>query len=260
MTITVDDMEFDDGQSAGHAHENLWRAVLMHSIEEAFYGPRSVSNRDKATRLRLIKEARDYIAIPNADFREVCYLAGLDPEAVRERVMKRLADAPTAKEIAHSINRRGKLARAIDHVEHRRERKAKAIREPVYKPDNDPRVRAFIERGNDSAKVKFNPAFACQPNAANKARRNHAANAKLHTAFGKTRTLKEWATETGLSPNTIRNRINLGWMIEQALTLAPQQGIKPGGGFQFATLKGDRRGEHRIRESEYKFFRKSECH
>lgn len=55
-----------------------------------------------------------------------------------------------------------------------------------------------------------------------KAARTHSANAKLYTAFGHTRTLTEWQTATGMSKHTIRNRITLGWTVEDAVTRAVQ--------------------------------------
>lgn len=113
-------------------------------------------------------------------------------------------------------------ARQIDREEF--EAECAAIRQRAYarfnvKPRPDKRVREWIER--TEPKHKFSLATPRQHrNAIERSNRTHAANAKLYEAFGHRRTLKEWAAETGMSRNTIRNRINLGWTVEQALTLS----------------------------------------
>lgn len=44
------------------------------------------------------------------------------------------------------------------------------------------------------------------------------------TAFGKTQTIKEWSSESGLKYDTIERRINqYGWSAEEAVTIKPHQ-------------------------------------
>ncbi|WP_137111943.1 hypothetical protein [Rhodobacter sp. SY28-1] len=61
----------------------LWQAVLLQAIEEALHGPKSVSTLHRA---REWQEARDYITTPSEDLEMVCSLAGVEMEAVVERM------------------------------------------------------------------------------------------------------------------------------------------------------------------------------
>jgi hypothetical protein len=49
---------------------------------------------------------------------------------------------------------------------------------------------------------------------------NNKRNNRLVTAFGRTRTLARWARETGINSQTLRGRLNKGWLPEKAL-IAP---------------------------------------
>ena len=47
------------------------------------------------------------------------------------------------------------------------------------------------------------------------------------TAFGRSQTIKEWSTETGIKYDTIERRINAyGWTAEDAVSIKPQHGRK----------------------------------
>lgn len=52
-----------------------------------------------------------------------------------------------------------------------------------------------------------------------KIQENNKRNNVLLTFNGKTQTVAQWADETGIGYQTIRARINMGWSIEEALTL-----------------------------------------
>lgn len=56
-------------------------------------------------------------------------------------------------------------------------------------------------------------------NAVNAATRANLARAKRYEAFGQSRSLREWAEETGITHHTLRSRISNGWPIEEALTV-----------------------------------------
>ena len=47
---------------------------------------------------------------------------------------------------------------------------------------------------------------------------NNMRTNTLITAFGKTQTIRQWATELGMVKDTIRGRLRLGWKTEAALT------------------------------------------
>lgn len=128
-------------------------------------------------------------------------------------------------------------ARHIDREEFAAE--CAAIRQRAYQrfgiaPQREARVERWIKRKEPKRSTK--PQYVRK--AVQKASRAHAANAKLYTAFGHTRTLKEWASETGMSANTILNRLNMGWTLEDALTRAVQEHRKPGVVLDFAPSEG----------------------
>ncbi|MEQ8400523.1 MAG: hypothetical protein RIE24_03670 [Silicimonas sp.] len=81
-----------DGQRA------LWCEVLAMAIADALEGARGISG-NRETKMRLLMEARQYITKPNHDFNFVCANAGFDPEVVRDRLAKQIADAPTPEQI-----------------------------------------------------------------------------------------------------------------------------------------------------------------
>jgi hypothetical protein len=64
----------------------LWQTVLLQAIEEALNGPK---NATKAQRDQMWQEARDYITTPSNDLAMVCALAGVEADAVVERMRSR---------------------------------------------------------------------------------------------------------------------------------------------------------------------------
>lgn len=90
---------YDDDLISQADCENLWQQVLLQAVNDAIRGIKD--SNIATTRARLIQQARDYITVPNRDFNEVCSLAGLDPEAVRERVAPMIAAAPSPEELAN---------------------------------------------------------------------------------------------------------------------------------------------------------------
>lgn len=93
---------YNDDLGAIEGREDLWRAVLMQTIAEA-RGRVANGGDSPANRQRIIREARDYITIPNRDFDIVCSLAGLNPEAVREGLARQLADALTLDPLTQPV-------------------------------------------------------------------------------------------------------------------------------------------------------------
>lgn len=91
----------------------LWRAVIAQAINDAcdrkLPSPKAdgiaektrqsrEANLREARRIRM--QARDWLLRDNRDFRHVCHMAGLDPDAVRERAQKLARngwDAKTAR-------------------------------------------------------------------------------------------------------------------------------------------------------------------
>lgn len=89
---------YDDDLGAIEGRENLWRTVLMTAVKEALTGEGVTGT--LVQRIRQIESARRYISDYGRDFREVCSLAGLDPEAVHDAVTRQLETAPTPKHLA----------------------------------------------------------------------------------------------------------------------------------------------------------------
>ncbi len=83
--------------------KELWQEVLLRAVEDALFGPRHVQKR--ATKIILCKEARDYLTQPSRDLSMVCNLAGLDMQAVIDRMRVRIAKAPAPEELASERRR-----------------------------------------------------------------------------------------------------------------------------------------------------------
>ena len=97
----------------------LWCEVLALAISDALDGIRG-AHRDRLLKVRAIEAARRYIIEPNHDFNFVCTNAGLEPEVVRARLAKQIADAPTPEQIVEQNGRP-----ATNKFSVRRERKHK---------------------------------------------------------------------------------------------------------------------------------------
>lgn len=118
-------------------------------------------------------------------------------------------------------------ARLIDKQEY--EAECKAIRERAFAmlttKTTDMRVREWIKRDDSKPTGKMDKHALI---GIAKAAKSNSSNAKLYTAFNQTRTLKEWAEETGILVNTIRSRLAYDWTIEKAVTRSVQMLNRPG--------------------------------
>ena len=92
------DLEYTDEIASPEDMRALWTAVIKQAIGDA--QGNNLSNLTPATRRRTIAEARDWLTVPNRDFDEVCHLAGLDPDAVRERARLALKGTGGSKELS----------------------------------------------------------------------------------------------------------------------------------------------------------------
>ncbi|PZX46438.1 hypothetical protein LX76_04651 [Cereibacter changlensis] len=63
--------------------------------------------------MREIRHARIYLTKPNRDFNDVCHLAGVDPQATRERLTKLIAEAPSPEELIDADSPRAKTFTAF---------------------------------------------------------------------------------------------------------------------------------------------------
>ena len=76
----------------------LWCEVLMMAITDATNGICEAPT--QAARISAVERARRFLTNPNADFNELCYLAGVDPQATRERLVKQITQAPDPDTLA----------------------------------------------------------------------------------------------------------------------------------------------------------------
>ncbi len=76
----------------------LWCEVLLRTVQDALFGAAQVGS--KTTRARICEEARHYLTTPSDDLAEVCALAGMNMQAVIERMRVQIAAAPTPEELA----------------------------------------------------------------------------------------------------------------------------------------------------------------
>lgn len=87
-----------------NSDQALWCEVLSLAISDALTGTSSAS-KSRATRIHEIERNRKYLTVQNTDFDMVCSLAGVDPVATREHLIRRIADAPAPEELI-SVKRR----------------------------------------------------------------------------------------------------------------------------------------------------------
>lgn len=87
-----------------NSDQALWCEVLSLAISDALTGASS-ANKCRATRIHEIERSRKYLTVQNTDFDMVCSLAGVNPVATREHLIRRIADAP-APEALISVKRR----------------------------------------------------------------------------------------------------------------------------------------------------------
>lgn len=94
--INLSDLERGHSAPSGLGECQLWCAVIIRALEDALGNPTSIS--DAMARARAIEEARHWFLSNDADFRLACHAAGYEPDVLRRRVMRLLADrAPPAR-------------------------------------------------------------------------------------------------------------------------------------------------------------------
>lgn len=95
--------------SSEDKERSLWCAVIKQAFDDAIGAAISTT-----TELEQ-RQARLWFTRPNRDFNEACYLAGLDPVAVRERAAQAIETAPVAPSKPHQHRSRRTGQRIITH-------------------------------------------------------------------------------------------------------------------------------------------------
>lgn len=78
-----------------------------------------------------------------------------------------------------------------------------------------------------------------------KTQRSNSRQNRYLTAFGRTQILADWSREFGVKSTTIRERLEDGWTIEDAITKAPMQ------------LRGDEKPNALLTDEQVRFIRRS---
>lgn len=233
----------------------LWCAVVMQAFDDATTNSKS-SALDRT-------QARTWLTTPSKDFNDVCRFAGFEPEDIRSRALKLIAEAdngiPKAQR-GRVLTHNGESLTILEWCE----------RLGIDRGTIHARLRQGLPLDRVLAKKKIKAA-ACVPAtrriagpsfaAAQRqrvARRSFEANAisakrkkgrapKTITFGGRSLTLQQWGDETGLSYFVIDRRLKNGWSVDEALsTPAGKRGVPAvrltGGGSELSPIARDRRG------------------
>ena len=85
--------------------QHLWQSVLLQAVTDAMQEPNPTDRRAGASSL---EKGRAYILEPHQDFATLCYLAGLNPDAVREGVIRRIAEHAADPTLRLTLGRKAK--------------------------------------------------------------------------------------------------------------------------------------------------------
>lgn len=193
---------------------DLWQAVLMAQIEDAV-SPAHIGNSggDKARRSA---EARKYLTTPSKDLETVCSFAGVDMEALIDRMRRRIAELPPLEPAptcgSTPSAERPKRVRGI-LIEHDG-RSLSVMKWAEITGITESVIRARLRKGwtvADALTVPLNTP------------RQNPAHTITHA--GETLTYRQWAERTGLSWFTIRERVNKGWLVEEVLRPGDLRGL-----------------------------------
>jgi hypothetical protein len=187
----------------------LWSEVLYAAVTDAVEGFATKSSQSAVARANDIKAARRYITMPNADFNQVCYMAGLDPVAVREHVSRKIANARTPAELANGKSQIETLTcngqtRPINEWSDITGITRQTIRERIKRGWTI--EAALTEPAGHRTKAEPKP----EPKASHRP-------AQTITHNGKTHTIAQWASIIGVNPRTLHWRLRKGWSVEALL-------------------------------------------
>lgn len=83
---------------------DLWQSVLLMAIEDALTGPKDLKGNQELRALQR-RRACTYVTRPSKDLSIVCGLAGVDMEALIDRMMVQISALPAPKEIVERNHR-----------------------------------------------------------------------------------------------------------------------------------------------------------
>lgn len=182
------------------SERELWQEVLLRQIADArldaSYWPVPASAHDETA------EARRYLTRPSKDLAHVCSLAGVDMEALVDRMRKRVASVPPLEpaRVKHPrvrdlmIEHDGRSL-SVDQWEKITCIPARIIRERLRR-DWTPADALTVPVGGMRCAAQAAPTITYQ---------------------GETLTYRQWGERTGIAWFTIRERVSKGWPTEEVL-------------------------------------------
>lgn len=189
------------------SERELWQEVLLRQIADArldaSYWPVPVSAHDETA------EARRYLTRPSKDLAHVCSLAGVDMEALIDRLRKRVASVPPLEPA------RVKSPRVRDLVI---EHDGRSLSVDQWEKITGIAARIIRER----LRRDWTPADALTVPAGGTRRATQPA--QTITYQGETLTYRQWGERTGIAWFTIRERVGKGWPVEDVLRPGDNRG------------------------------------
>lgn len=188
----------------------LWQEVLVRAIMDARLDPFDWPVPKSA--YEDTAEARAYLSAPSKDLAAVCAMAGMDMDALLDRMRKRLAEAPPLLLDADTTGqKRSKMRdRLIEHAGQSLTltRWSEVTGLPVSI------IRNRLHKGWTVADALTTPKL---PRKRTPKPAPPKKPAPTITFQGETLTYHQWAERTGLSWFTIRERARKGWPVEEVL-------------------------------------------
>jgi hypothetical protein len=203
--------------------QGIWQTVLTQAVNDALIGVTGTDGGSRQSKISATHTARAYFTEPHKDFALICTLADLDATAVREAMIKRIADAPTPEELFTGSRRRDQSA-ATKITHNGTTRTLHAWAKITGIPAHNLRNR--ISSGWSIERTLTTPVG--RPKAAPKAKR--ISTAKTLTHEGQTRTIAQWSKVTGISKIILHMRERSGWDDERILTtpyIPRRRGVVP---------------------------------
>lgn len=196
-----------------HPERNLWQEVLLRVIMDARLDPSSWPV-PKST-YEDTAEARAYLSAPSKDLAAVCAMAGMDMDALLDRMRERLAEAPPLifDEDAPGQKRPRMQDRLIEHAG----RCLTLARWSEVTGLSQNVIRKRLHKGwtvADALTVPVGVSRGHEP----KVKPERKVKPPLTLTYqGETLTYRQWADRIGLSWFTIRDRARKGWPVEEVL-------------------------------------------
>lgn len=208
---TTQNSETDRGtDEAAELDRALWLSVIAQALEDAKGNKASVSLAERA-------QARAWLTGHSADFREVCALAGLEPECVRHQAHKIITEAGDEQRSANTSLIKRSPPRS-DKASKPRECSARIVVTFDGRAHTIPEWAEITGLGQQLIRSRLSLGWSPERALTEKPTHRGQPRSIFISAFGKELSLVEWANDTGLSRTAIKARLENGWTTERALT------------------------------------------